>query len=966
MDDAIEKGNIKSFGSPSEDMIKLHHELEVHQIELKMQNEELQQAVEKAKITTELYDFAPTGYFTLSRNGTISQLNLSGAKLIGSKRISLTKRNFGKFVSFDTHALFSDFLFKVFETNLKQTCEVKLINNADTIAFILLEGILSEDKEKCLVAAVDITEQKLNEEEHAVINELLYLINIATTIEELIKRTTIVLKKYLGCTAIGIRLREGVDCPYYETNGFSDSFVKAERYLCSYNKKGEVKRDHNGNPILECMCGNILSGRFDPSKPFFTDHGSFWTNSTTQLLATISESDRQMLSRNRCSREGFESLGLFPMRHSNETFGLLQINNGQEGLFTHRIISFLEFIADYLAFALSQHRTNDALKKSDILLKETQKISKLGGWEYDVKTGITTYTDGIFDIYGRQLTENDKGEDFYHQDDKPLVYKSFTKAIAENIPYDLEVRLINASGENLYARTIGLPVAEDGKVVRIVGNLMDITDRKKSEIALQQSKEQYRQLVELSPTGVAIYQEGKFVYVNPAALAMMGYTDQQELIGKMVLSIVHPDSRAIVIERMGLVAKGIELPPMEEKLIRLDGSVFIGEVIALTTTFNDKLAGQVLVRDITERKKVEEALKASEEKFRRLLELAPDAFFLGDKKGNFITVNNKTIELTGFSKEELITMNMSDLFPESSKNDKPLRYDLLNLGDTIITEREIIRKTGERIHIEMNSRSMPDGTYQCFMRDISERKRAEETLLKSELQLKELNATKDKFFSIIAHDLKSPFNSILGFSNILEEQVKESNFDDLEKIAGLIQKASKHAMDLLLNLMEWSRSQTGNIKYKPETTEFVPLITETIDLLKNAAHQKSIIISTEVQPNIFVFVDKDMIGTVLRNLITNAIKFTHPNGEIVVSAEQKQNELMVAVSDNGIGIKKVNVEKLFRIDESYSTMGTQNETGTGLGLLLCKEFVEKHGGKIGVESEVGKGSKFYFTIPKSQ
>ncbi len=171
-------------------------------------------------------------------------------------------------------------------------------------------------------------------------------------------------------------------------------------------------------------------------------------------------------------------------------------------------------------------------------------------------------------------------------------------------------------------------------------------------------------------------------------------------------------------------------------------------------------------------------------------------------------------------------------------------------------------------------------------------------------------------------------------------------------------------MDLLMNLMEWSRSQTGRMEFSPQYLDIDVLINDATELLSDVAHQKLIAISRELPQKIKVFADKAMIDTLLRNLISNAIKFTNPGGTIIVSAEQKQDEVMVTVSDNGVGINADAMGKLFRIEESYSTKGTQNEQGTGLGLILCKEFIEKHGGKIWAESEVGKGSKFCFTIPK--
>jgi len=395
------------------------------------------------------------------------------------------------------------------------------------------------------------------------------------------------------------------------------------------------------------------------------------------------------------------------------------------------------------------------------------------------------------------------------------------------------------------------------------------------------------------------------------------------------------------------------------------GSGRIKDIHSRATFDRDRRIVFGIIQDITERKHNEEILKRSEEKYRSLIELAPDAFFQGDEEGNFITVNDKATELTGFSCEELLHLNMSDLFVSQKLSQKPLRYDLLKSGRTIKTEREIKRKDGEMIQVEMNSKAMPDGTYQSFIRDISERKKAEKSLMENEIRLRQLNATKDKFFSIIAHDLKSPFNSIIGFTNLLAEQIEERDYEGIEKYVSIIQHSAQNAMDLLLNLLEWSRTQTGRTEFNPEYVDSVSLINETVALLNDLAQQKSISIVKEIPHDAPVFADRYMISSVLRNLISNAIKFTHPGGQIIISARQEAKKLQIEVTDNGVGISETSQDKLFRIEESYSTLGTLNEKGTGLGLVLCKEFVEKHLGELWVESEEGKGSRFIFTIPKT-
>lgn len=232
--------------------------------------------------------------------------------------------------------------------------------------------------------------------------------------------------------------------------------------------------------------------------------------------------------------------------------------------------------------------------------------------------------------------------------------------------------------------------------------------------------------------------------------------------------------------------------------------------------------------------------------------------------------------------------------------------------------------------------------------------------------LSESNAEKDRFFSIIAHDLKSPFNSILGFSDLLLCKVKEEDYEGLDEYANIIKQSSKSAMDLLSNLMDWSKAHTGRMDFYPTSVNLNDLVKELESLFAGSMLQKQQLLTIEIPENMIVYADRNMLYTVLRNLISNAVKFSHSNGRIVLTAVEKQMEYEISVTDHGVGIPNEYISKLFRIDESYSTIGTQQEKGTGLGLVLCKELIERHGGHIGCESEPGIGSRFYFSLPHEQ
>jgi len=235
----------------------------------------------------------------------------------------------------------------------------------------------------------------------------------------------------------------------------------------------------------------------------------------------------------------------------------------------------------------------------------------------------------------------------------------------------------------------------------------------------------------------------------------------------------------------------------------------------------------------------------------------------------------------------------------------------------------------------------------------------------NELRLIELNASKDKFFSIIAHDLKSPFNSIIGFSELLIETVNEKKFSKVDEIAAIIHNSSSMAMELLANLLTWSQMETGKMTFNPENFDMSEILSDTISLIQPTADQKSIQIESRVSPETKVFADKKMINTVLRNLVSNAIKFTDAGGIIEISSEISADEVVFTVKDNGVGIPEDRTGKLFTISENISTPGTRQEKGTGLGLMLCKEFIDKNNGKIWVESIVEKGSAFSFSLPVS-
>ena len=249
------------------------------------------------------------------------------------------------------------------------------------------------------------------------------------------------------------------------------------------------------------------------------------------------------------------------------------------------------------------------------------------------------------------------------------------------------------------------------------------------------------------------------------------------------------------------------------------------------------------------------------------------------------------------------------------------------------------------------------------VQDITERKKAEEEIKQINQQLERANAEKDKLFSIIAHDLKSPMAGIFGTSEILVQESESLSRDDIRFISAEMNKSTENALALLDDLMQWARMSQGGMDFSPEECCLYELARSSLHTAQNMAEKKDITIKCDIPQGLNVLADQPMIHTVIRNLIFNAVKFTHKDGNISLTAREAESEVEICVQDDGIGMDEAIMSKIFSVDKSKRQYGTDGERGTGLGLIICKEFVEKHGGKIWVESEPGKGTKVCFTLP---
>ncbi len=247
-----------------------------------------------------------------------------------------------------------------------------------------------------------------------------------------------------------------------------------------------------------------------------------------------------------------------------------------------------------------------------------------------------------------------------------------------------------------------------------------------------------------------------------------------------------------------------------------------------------------------------------------------------------------------------------------------------------------------------------------------ELKKSKDIIDKQNKELKELIATKDKFFSIIGHDLKSPFTVVLGYSDLLLSTLEEMDLSEIKQNIKDISEAGKKAYKLLENILQWANIQTGKIKLNKKNIDLFSLAYDVFNLVQPQASKKNITINFEIEENLYCLVDENMVNTIIRNLLSNAIKFTPRGGQVDLKSRIEENKIYISVSDTGIGMSQRQIDELYRIDISHHTKGTEGEQGTGLGLILCKEFVEKHDGELFIESEKDKGTTFSFSLKKSE
>jgi len=645
-------------------------------------------------------------------------------------------------------------------------------------------------------------------------------------------------------------------------------------------------------------------------------------------------------------------------------------------------VMFVVLMIDNLEVTkLELKKTLSSLEKSENRLSLALKGSNDGLWDWNVKTNEIYFSPSWKSMLGYEDSEIENNvstlERLVHPEDIPSVRQYILDFLDRKHPhYELEYRMVHKDGESvkILSRAQHQYDEETGDLTRLVGTHVNITNIKKTE-------EQIRKLstaVEQNPASIVITDiDGKIEYVNKKFTELSGYS-LEETIGQnpSILKSGKTDENSFK-ELWETLTKGRIWKGEFINKNKYGKEYIESAVISPVFDGNNKIMSYIAIKeDITERKQTELVLKEKDEKYKLITDNITDVIWvINIDRQRFTYISPSVSKLTGFTVEELMPLNIFhsifsfDPLEVRIELQKRLKHFKENQNDdnVFIDQLQMYCKNGDLIWVENSTKFRYDAwgevEMSCVSRNIENRKRMEAEILVQNRKLIDLNATKDKFFNIIAHDLRNPFNGILMSSGVLSENIYKYPTETIKEVVELINESAKNAYSLLENLLVWARSQTGRIDYHPTKVSLKKLFEEVFRLVDGLAKHKMIKLISDVEGDVFIQADKNMITTALRNIVTNAIKFTHKNGTVTICGGIRGQIVEIYVADTGIGISEVGLQKLFLINEKISTLGTENETGTGLGLLLCKEFIEKHGGEISVESELGKGTIFRIKLP---
>ena len=550
-------------------------------------------------------------------------------------------------------------------------------------------------------------------------------------------------------------------------------------------------------------------------------------------------------------------------------------------------------------------------------------------------------------------------------------YLYLTSGKNSNVPFLITVKFIDfENSKHLLVNVIDInkPKIENTLSPELIDDKDYQIERLKKRLFL--SEEKFKKVLELSDSAVSIQNESKTLFFNPALEKLTKYS-KTEINEQKPCHFIHDDFKKLAQNRFLARLKGKKVPETYDlKIVTKESDeVWVNTKVSLVEYEGDQVL-MTTFTDITERKLSQQAMRESKKKFQSLFYENNSIMFVVDpKNGNIVDANEAACKFYGYSTSKIKTLNLNDI-SALSKEEIQMQIDAAMNGkkEHFFFQHKLSSNEIRDVEVYSGKVEIKETILlYSVVHDITARKKAEEALKKSEHKLKQLNAQKDRFFSIIAHDLRGPLGSFMQLTEYIKENYGELSDAEFKNYFNHIYTSAKGTFKLLENLLVWTRSQLGVLDIKPELINIQSIANETLSIYSEGLRAKEIDLHNNVSKEITAFADENTVATIIRNLLSNALKFTPKHGDITIDAKEVKIDntkfVQIIVEDTGLGIPEDKLDKLFTIEDNYSTYGTNNEKGTGLGLILCKELVLKNGGDIWVDSKKEEGTKFYFNLP---
>jgi PAS domain S-box-containing protein len=600
-----------------------------------------------------------------------------------------------------------------------------------------------------------------------------------------------------------------------------------------------------------------------------------------------------------------------------------------------------------------------------------------GLWDWKIAEGQEWWSPRLYELLG--LAEGEIKPSFdlvmgllVHPDDRSMVEQALAEHFRTGKLFRLEFRLHHKSGEYRWFEALGKASFDaSGKPRRMCGAILDINENKTLRLELEKSEYFLQEIGSMTQTGGwetdLVNRQTRW---SKELLDIVAVPADFLPTTEKIMNFFAPASVPVIRQKVKEALGSGQAWDEELKIITAAKQEIwvrsIGKALLDATGAVTGLRG--VLQNIHEQKLARQQLQASEEKFRRMFELSPVSMTLTDlETGMILEYNQAFLGITGYTAEELKSITYQQLTPEEymPATRKHVAI-LLQKGVYESFQIEHVRKDGSRIPVLLNGLLVEDDQGRrlvwSFLQDISEIKKRKQVISKLNEELQALNEQKDRLFSVISHDLRS----LVGNTDLLLDFLVNavgSSPADFQELIRKAKQSSAITKALLDDLLLWARNQMKKIDFNPVSLLLLPVIAQVLEALQPQTAFKHLQLVSEVPGGLRVRADKEMLKAILRNLISNAIKFSYPEGTITVRAEVTDEMVVISVRDEGVGIAPENQEKIFDSQTQLATRGTAGEKGSGLGLAICQEFVRKQGGKIMVESQVNKGSTFRFTLP---